>query len=401
MRRARLGALLIGAAAAGGCAKGSALDTGGTVSETSGPTSTTTTEATTTEATATTTTTGTSTTAEDPSTTDATDATGSQNTTEGPKCGDGQLDPGELCDDGNVLNNDACTNSCKFAACGDGFVLAGTEECDDGNPIDGDDCTNMCTGATCGDGVVHVGLEACDDGNPDDADACTSQCALAGCGDGIVMMGVEECDDANAENTDACTASCKNAVCGDGILWIGTEECEDGNQIAGDGCEPDCKKTVINKYTAFGPQQNVQGASLVGWEVCYVDQFGHAGTSVAQILQQCGKANLMLACRPSGSGTYSLLAHAARAQVTADTGQSNTPTNANGTGWYFSDAFSWGFAVEGDPISRNSCDTGAVNPERRLCFHTGGGQINGGFRCGSTDFLNSSADWERVVLHAD
>ncbi|MDC0717908.1 DUF4215 domain-containing protein [Nannocystis bainbridge] len=401
MRRLWLGALLAGAAA-GGCAKGSELDTGAVGTETTAPSTTTTTtgpEVTTTEPPSTSTTTGSSTTADETESTS--EASGSQNTTGGPKCGDGQLDPGELCDDGNVLNNDACTNSCKFATCGDGFVLAGTEECDDGNGIDGDDCTNMCTGAECGDGVVHVGLEACDDGNADDADACTSLCALAGCGDGIVMMGVEECDDGNAENTDACTASCKNAVCGDGILWLGTEECEDGNQVPGDGCEPDCKKTVINKYNAFGPQQNVQSASVVGWEVCYVDQFGHNGTSMPQILQQCGKANLMLACRPSGSGTYTLLAHGPRALVTADTGQSNTPTVANGTGWYYSDAYSWGFAVEGDPITRNSCDTGNVNPERRLCFHTGGGTINGGYRCGATLALNGSVDWERVVLHAD
>jgi cysteine-rich repeat protein len=259
----------------------------------------------------------------------------------------------------------------------------------------------MCKVAVCGDAVVHVGIEACDDGNPDDADACTSECALAGCGDGIVMMGVEECDDGNAENTDACTASCKNAICGDGILWIGTEECEDGNVVPGDGCEPDCKKTLVNKYTAFGPQVNVPAASVVGWEVCYSDTYGISGMAMATILGQCGKANLMLACRPVGSATYSLLAHGPRTSVITDTGQSNTPTNANGSGWYYSDAYSWGFAGQGDVITRSSCDTAAVNPEQRLCWHTGGGAINGGWRCGATTGLNGDNGWERVVLHAD
>ncbi|MBZ5708352.1 DUF4215 domain-containing protein [Nannocystis pusilla] len=397
MRSAWFGVLLV----AVGCAKGSELDTGAVVTETTAPATTTTTELTTT-APATTTTSGDATTTDDGTTTDdATAGTGSQNTTDGPRCGDGNLDPGEACDDGNILNNDACTNSCVFATCGDGFVLAAVEECDDGNQSDGDDCTNACTIAECGDGVVHLGIEACDDGNPDDADACTSQCTLAGCGDGIVMMGVEECDDANAENTDACTASCKNAVCGDGILWIGVEECEDGNQIAGDGCEPDCTKTVINKYTAFGPQQNVPTGALVGWDVCHIDLFGHSGTSFTQILQQCSKANLMLACRPVGSGTYTLLAHGPRASVTADTGMSNTPTNANGSAWYYSDAYSWGFAGEGDLLNRTSCDLNGDNGERRLCFHSSAGNLSGGFRCGAAQYLNSDLTWERVILHAD
>ncbi|HEY8378316.1 MAG TPA: DUF4215 domain-containing protein, partial [Nannocystis sp.] len=266
---------------------------------------------------------------------------------------------------------------------------------------DGDDCTNACTIAVCGDGVVHEGFEACDDGNLSDNDACTSQCALAGCGDGLVNEGVEECDDGNADNNDACTASCKHAVCGDGILWFGVEECEDGNLIPSDGCEPDCKKTVVNKYNAFGPQVSVPVESVFGWEVCYSDTYGKSGTPVATILQQCHKANLMLACRQVGVPIYTVLAHAPRSEVTKDTGSSNEPTVANGTGWYFSDAYSWGFAKQGDPISRTSCDTQSINPERRLCWHTSGGNINGGWRCGATTGLNGNNTWERVVLHAD
>ena len=332
---------------------------------------------------------------------DSSGSSGSQVTSNAPKCGDGNLDPLEECDDGNLLNNDACTNACAAAVCGDGFVLAGSEECDDGNGVDGDACTNACAAAVCGDGVVQLGIEACDDGNQSDMDACTSECALAGCGDGLVNMGVEECDDANADNTDACTASCKNAVCGDGILWVGVEECEDGNMIAGDGCENDCTKTKINKYTALGPQVNVAAAQLVGWTECYVDVYANNGTSVQSILQTCNKANLMLACRQKGSATFTLLAHAPRSEVTKDTMQSNTPTVANGAGWYFSDGYSWGFARQGDPIQRTSCDTAAANPEQRLCWHTGGGAINGGWRCGTTTNLNGDGSWERVVLHAD
>ena len=55
--------------------------------------------------------------------------------------------------------------------CGDGLQSAG-EACDDGNSVDEDACSNACEQATCGDGIVRqdlepgtVGAEACDDGN--------------------------------------------------------------------------------------------------------------------------------------------------------------------------------------------------------------------------------------------
>jgi cysteine-rich repeat protein len=46
----------------------------------------------------------------------------------------------ELCDDGNDIDTDACTNACEPATCGDGIVHEGVEECDDGNQVDGDGC---------------------------------------------------------------------------------------------------------------------------------------------------------------------------------------------------------------------------------------------------------------------
>ena len=47
-------------------------------------------------------------------------------------------------------------------------------------------CSLACTHvAGCGNGIVEAG-EACDDGNTDDCDGCTSRCTLtAGCGDGV------------------------------------------------------------------------------------------------------------------------------------------------------------------------------------------------------------------------
>ena len=77
------------------------------------------------------------------------------------------------------------------ATCGNGVVEAG-EACDDGNTENADDCTNSCSIATCGDAVTRTdrvagedGFEACDDGNDSDLDGCTTACASSHCGDGI------------------------------------------------------------------------------------------------------------------------------------------------------------------------------------------------------------------------
>lgn len=57
-------------------------------------------------------------------------------------CGNGTVDPNEVCDDGNNLSGDGCPVDCS-APCGDG-VLDPDEVCDDGNTDDGDGCSSDC-----------------------------------------------------------------------------------------------------------------------------------------------------------------------------------------------------------------------------------------------------------------
>ncbi len=45
-------------------------------------------------------------------------------------CGNGVLDAGEECDDGNLVDQDACLATCKFNVCGDTFLNVGVEQCD-------------------------------------------------------------------------------------------------------------------------------------------------------------------------------------------------------------------------------------------------------------------------------
>lgn len=156
-------------------------------------------------------------------------------------CGDGQVEMGEECDDGNVDDTDACTSQCKAAVCGDGIVWKGHEECDDGNADDSDACTSQCKQAVCGDNIVWKGHEECDDGNADGSDECTSECTEAVCGDKILWEGHEECDDGNSSDTDGCLKTCQLAVCGDGFVNSEVEDCDDGANTSGDGCSKDCK----------------------------------------------------------------------------------------------------------------------------------------------------------------
>lgn len=62
------------------------------------------------------------------------------------RCGDGSIDSGEECDDGNTADGDGCSSSCIAVSptCGDGFVNDPAENCDDGNAVDEDSCNNNC-----------------------------------------------------------------------------------------------------------------------------------------------------------------------------------------------------------------------------------------------------------------
>ena len=67
---------------------------------------------------------------------------------------------------------------CWPASCGDGVVQEG-ERCDDGNEVETDDCLSLWRRRRAGDGVVHEGVEGCDDGNPVAHDGCTLLCEVA------------------------------------------------------------------------------------------------------------------------------------------------------------------------------------------------------------------------------
>ncbi len=174
-------------------------------------------------------------------------------------CGNGIVETGEACDEGEAnADTGACKPDCSAAYCGDGLVQEGVEVCDDGNAVDDDGCSNACLlPASCGDGIVQD-PEECDEGEANGNDAaCTLECSLAFCGDGMVQTGVEQCDDANDDNEDACTQLCAPPTCGDGFPQIvNSELCDDGDADEGDECNADCTTAGLWTDTFDGPANN-------------------------------------------------------------------------------------------------------------------------------------------------
>lgn len=95
----------------------------------------------------------------DPTTSPSSDSDDDTSTTNPPpaSCGNGAVEEGEECDDGDADNSDDCLDTCVLAECGDGFVHAGDEECDDGNEVEADGCTSACVFPTCMDGAMNGG----------------------------------------------------------------------------------------------------------------------------------------------------------------------------------------------------------------------------------------------------
>lgn len=65
----------------------------------------------------------------------------------------------------------------------------------------------MCPKAVCGNGKVETG-EQCDDGNTDDGDVCSKDCSFVGICGNSVREGSEQCDDGNTTNGDGCSSAC-------------------------------------------------------------------------------------------------------------------------------------------------------------------------------------------------
>ncbi|GIW43524.1 MAG: hypothetical protein KatS3mg077_0806 [Candidatus Binatia bacterium] len=157
-------------------------------------------------------------------------------------CGNGLLELGEECDDGNTDPGDCCDATCQFepsaSACSDDNPCTTNDSCDGqgvcvpGSPVVCDD-QNPCTHDSCDpdtgncDFVPEGAGTPCDDGNP-----CTTGDACDG--SGTCVGGAVDCDDNNACTADTCDA--QTGQCGH-VANVG-QSCDDGDLCTtGDACD--------------------------------------------------------------------------------------------------------------------------------------------------------------------
>lgn len=202
-------------------------------------------------------------------------------------CGDGLVDAGERCDDGNLLPGDGCSFACTLPMCGDGLVDP-DEDCDPGDFVrdptcesctrDPAPCSDL-TGTWRGGGTILLDrprdvqglhLSLVDDGRGGLRGAVAGDAiglrreiwlaiegahagadirlgtsvrtttALPSPPDGLstVLAGsLDGCD--RFAIGDAVFSRISTDVCGDG-LRSAVERCDDGNTASGDGCSASC-----------------------------------------------------------------------------------------------------------------------------------------------------------------
>ncbi len=141
------------------------------------------------------------------------------------QCGNGHLDAGEQCDDGNTIDTDACTAVCQSARCGDGAIQTGVEVCDGTNigfarcsllgysmgEDDFPDCLSTCDGydlSSCGAQFTPTPVipTATVTVTPTTTPTATPTPTLkeGSCGNGLLEPG---------ETCSSCPADCEVAVC--------------------------------------------------------------------------------------------------------------------------------------------------------------------------------------------
>jgi hypothetical protein len=332
--------------------------------------------------------------------------------TPGQGCGAQPMNEGGLCNNGDV--NGCSQGKCVLGACtsvpkNDGQACDDAKFCTTNDHCQGGSCTgdpnpcappnNACMIGVCNENTKSCTVTVGNDGSPcDDGNLCTGadKCSAGQCLGGPPANNGVACDDKNG-----CTSgtTCNNGGCGAPTSQI--MACVSGDSCCPAGCslssDPDCL------YWQAGVQQNVAPATLVGWSQCYTGTYASSSPPFVTLLQQCSKANLLLACRPVGNATWNLVAMAPRADVLFDCGSNpNCTKQSNGVGWYYNDSFSWGFAPGGESVNRSPCDFdngSQTSTDKRMCWHTLGG-ISDGYRCGAKD-LNGNSQWERAVFQAD
>lgn len=178
-----------------------------------------------------------------------------------PNCGNGVLEGGEGCDDGNTDDGDDCDSDCKIPAC-DKYSDANCWPCNTEAP--GEMGVDSCGGSDAGE------VDCLDDNAGGDA-----VCIIVGCGNELLESN-EGCDDGNTDDGDDCNAICLiETVPGD------PNQCnQDPVGATGDASCADNRCNDDNLCLPGSPEPAIGGSS-----VCSASSTGPgSGTSLALII---------------------------------------------------------------------------------------------------------------------
>ncbi len=149
-------------------------------------------------------------------------------------------------------------------------------------------------GAACGDGVIDEG-EECDDGDDNgETFACLSDCTLNICGDGFEGP-EEGCDDGNLESGDGCSATCllegldpEAILCGNKVFACGdTIDNDDDGKI--DLADPECISPCDDNEASF--QTDLPGQNNDCKADCYFDDNSGGGDDKCEWNLKCDPEN--------------------------------------------------------------------------------------------------------------
>jgi cysteine-rich repeat protein len=166
-----------------------------------------------------------------------------------PSCGNGTVEAGEQCDDGNLVNGDGCNTDCKFSCANP------ATDCPAPLPCNKAVCTAAKTCSTAPDAAQNG----------------------AACGAGLTC------------NNGACLGA--GAVCGNGVIEAG-EDCDFGAANGpGTGCESICKFSCTKSPDSCPDQNACNGAEACA-DVVVNGQTG----------QKCSAGSALPACSSCGAG---------------------------------------------------------------------------------------------------
>lgn len=178
-------------------------------------------------------------------------------------CGNGALESGEGCDDGNTVAQDGCDAQCLREP----GELCNTNP----NGLTGDDsCVHDCSagvcasGSSCGDGVVDAG-EGCDTSG--DSATCTAGCLIKS-GNACGASGASSCDSGLCSTNGPAAGTCVDAGCGNGVVEA-AEGCDEGADNGSGFCNPSC--LIIEGGTCGTTLGALTGSASCDSGVCYTN----------------------------------------------------------------------------------------------------------------------------------